>query len=85
MEKTFYLDESPHNPGYFLIRTNVGTIPFTTMVGSLNVLPARLLNLGYADYLRFCRDILGAELKGKNHLYPEPIIVLERHVLNPEV
>ena len=70
MRKVFYLDESPHNPGKYLIRVNVDLIPFTTTVGSLNLLAARLLNLSYAQYLRFCRDIVGAEIHGKNCYYP---------------
>ena len=39
------------------------------MKGSYNVMPARLLHLTYAQYLRYCRDRLGAELIGKNHKY----------------
>ena len=70
MKKVFYIDESAHNPGKYLIRVDITYIPFTTTVGSLAVLPARLMNLNYADYLRFCRDILGAEIIGKNCLYP---------------
>lgn len=69
---TFYYDESMHNPGLYLIRVKVQELPFTTTIGSLNVLPARLLNLSYANYLRFCRDVLGAEVHGKNKLYPVP-------------
>lgn len=37
--------------------------------GSYGVLPSRLLELSYANYLRFCRDILGATLYGKGHKY----------------
>ena len=70
MRKIFYLDESPHNPGKYLIRVNIDLIPFTTTIGSLNLLGARLMNLTYAQYLRFCRDIVGAEIQGKNCYYP---------------
>lgn len=70
MRKVFYMDESASNPGKYLIRVNVDLIPFETTIGSLAVLPARLLNLSYAQYLRFCRDIIGAEIHGKNCLYP---------------
>ena len=68
--KAFFSDESASNPGRYLIRVDVTKIPFTTTIGSLNLLPARLLNLSYAQYLRFCRDVLGAEIVGKNKLYP---------------
>lgn len=38
--------------------------------GSYNIICARLMGLSYAQYLRFCRDCLGAEITGKGHLYP---------------
>ena len=72
MRKIFYMDESAINPGLWMIRVHVDLLPFSTTIGSLNVLPARLLNLHYADYLRFCRDILFADVRGKNKLYPVP-------------
>ena len=68
--RAFYLDESPTHPGYYSIRTDINKIPFTCLKGSLNVLPARLMNLTYANYLRFCRDILHAEVYGKGSMYP---------------
>ena len=68
--KAFYMDESAHNPGWYMVRVDVTKIPFETTIGSLNLLPARLLNLTYAQYLRFCRDILGTKIVGKNCLYP---------------
>lgn len=40
--------------------------------GSYGVFPARLLNLSYADYLRYARDRLGAELVGKGKKYIIP-------------
>lgn len=83
MRKVFYLDESPHNPGKYLIRVNVDLIPFTTTIGSLNLLAARLLNLSYAQYLRFCRDIVGAEIHGKNCYYP--VAYFQRNVLSEQL
>ena len=68
--KAFYLEESVYNPGWYLIRVDVTQLPFTTIVGSLNVLPARLMMLSYANYLRFCRDVLNADIRGKNLFYP---------------
>lgn len=38
--------------------------------GALSVLASRLLGLDFVSYLRYCRDKLGAEVTGKNHLYP---------------
>lgn len=68
--KIFYIDESAINPGAYLIRTNIVKIPFVTLQGSLAILPARLMNLSYDNYLRFCRDILGADVRGKGNYYP---------------
>lgn len=68
--KAFRLEESATYPSYYLIKVDVTKIPFTTTRGSLNVIPARLMNLTYGNYLRFCRDVLGAEIYGKNSLYP---------------
>lgn len=67
----FYLDESPYRPGKYTIRINHDLFP-TRMgtSGSFNILAARLMNLSYAQYLRFCRDIVGGEIVGKNTIYP---------------
>jgi len=67
-----YADESPYHPGKFMIRFNFNKLPLTSTNGSYNVLSARLLGLTYADYLRYCRDVCGAELVGKGCLYPVP-------------
>lgn len=73
MKKYFYLSESPSNKGKYLITVDSEDLPFKSgMIGSYNVLVARLLNLSYAQYLRFARDILGAELVGKNFTYIIP-------------
>ena len=39
--------------------------------GSYNIMPARLLGLSYANYLRMCRDFYGATLNGEG-LYITP-------------
>lgn len=31
---------------------------------------ARIMNISYANYLRLCRDEYGAEIFGKNSMYP---------------
>lgn len=66
----FYLDESPNHPGKYMLRINFDNLPPIHTEGSFNVLPARLLNLSYAQYLRFCRDVVGGEIIGKNCIYP---------------
>lgn len=67
----FSLEESPYRPGKYTIRINFDKFPSQLSTsGSFNILPARLLNLSYAQYLRFCRDIVGGEIVGKKTVYP---------------
>ena len=70
MEKYFYLDESPVYKNKYIIKLNHDKFLFPTGTsGSYNVFIARVLNLSYADYLRYSRDRLGAELIGKQSRY----------------
>lgn len=71
-ERYFTYDESPLHPNRFMISPIIENLPIQRIDGSLNLLPARLLKLTYASYLRFCRDVLGAEIIGKNSYYPVP-------------
>ena len=67
----FTLEESPYRPGKYTIRINFDKFPSQLSTsGSFNLLPARLLNLSYAQYLRFCRDMVGGEIVGKKSVYP---------------
>ena len=67
----FVLEESPYRPGKYTIRLDLDKFSSQLSTsGSFNLLPARLLNLSYAQYLRFCRDIVGGEIVGKNTIYP---------------
>lgn len=69
-KRYFYLDESPVYPNKFIIRMEHNNFLFPNGTkGSYNVFAARLLNLSYAQYLRYCRDRVGAELVGKNKKY----------------
>ena len=70
MTKYFYLEESPSHPGKYRVAMNFDALPGIRTAGSYNLLPARLLCLSYAEYLRFCRDQLGAEIIGKKTMYP---------------
>lgn len=76
----FYFDECPNDPGKYCIRMDFSKleneVPRTD--GSFNVLGARLMNMSWPDYLRFCRDVLGAEIIGQGHLYP--IIKVSRNL-----
>ena len=71
--KYFNLEESPYMPTYSVIEVNHEAFKsaFPNGIdGSYILLPARLLNLSYADYLRYCRDKLEAFVVGKGHKYP---------------
>ena len=69
----FYLDDSPLYKNKYVIRFNIDKSLFPNgTTGSYNIFQARLLNLSYAEYLRFCRDKLGAELIGKGSRYMFP-------------
>ena len=69
-KRYFYLEESPYHPGKYGIYIDFDNLPPMKTTGSYNLLPARLLGLSYAEYLRFCRDELGAEITGKKNMYP---------------
>ena len=81
MEQFFLLDESPIYKGKYVIRFNVDLKYFPNGTrGSYNIFMARLLNLSYAEFLRYCRDKLGAELIGKGTRYPVPYFTLTEEV-----
>ena len=71
MKKYFYLDESMMCKGKYAIHMNHDLFPFPTGIGgSYNVLVARVLNLSYPDYLKYCASI-GAKLRGsEGYAYP---------------
>lgn len=82
MKKYFYLDESPFYKNKYMICLNHDLFLFPTgTTGSFNVFIARVLNLSYADFLRYCRDRLGAELIGKNKRYIVPYFENNQAVL----
>ena len=71
MKKTYFkLEESPIQKNKYLILPIHNNLPISGTNGSYALLPARLLNLSYAQYLRFCRDVYGASIIGKKHFYP---------------
>lgn len=68
---TYYIiDESPIQNGKYMLRPNYPLLPLNGTKGSYNVLGARIMNLSYSDFLRMCRDLYGAEIIGKNKMYP---------------
>ena len=66
----FLMEESPYQPGKYMITPNFPLLPLKGTRGSYNILAARIMNLTYADFLRLCRDLCGAEIVGKGHGYP---------------
>lgn len=66
----FKIEESPYNTGKYLIKPDFEKLPLKRTEGSYNVLPARVMGITYANYLRLCRDEYGAEIIGKNSSYP---------------
>lgn len=71
MGKYVYYEESPYNKGKYIISLHHEQFPFAAGTsGSYNVFLARLAGLSYADFLRMCRDEFGAEIIGKDKLYP---------------
>lgn len=69
MEKYFYFEDCSI-PHYLILRPDFNLLPLKYTEGSYGVLPARLMNLSYAQYCRMCRDLLGAKVIGKNSPYP---------------
>ena len=69
-KECFFYEESPYNPNKYIIKLNYENMPLKFTIGSYNLLAARLLNLSYPQYLRMCRDLLNAEIIGKDKKYP---------------
>lgn len=76
--KIFYRDESATQPGKYMIRADLNAFYLNSTEGSFNIIGARLMGLTYAQYLRMCRDIYGAEIVGKGSLYPYPVFKLSQ-------
>lgn len=68
--KCFIRDESASHPGKWIVRPVSDNFHLNSTSGSFNVICARLFNLDYPQYLRMCRDCFGAEIIGKNSMYP---------------
>ena len=70
MKKFFYVDTSPYYPEKYVLRLVHENFGLHGFRGSCNCIPAKLMMLSYANYLRLCRDVYGAEIYGKNTKYP---------------
>ena len=68
--KCFYKEESASQPGKFVIRPAHKNFHLNYAEGSYNLICARLFGISYPQFLRMCRDCFGAEIIGKNSMYP---------------
>lgn len=68
--KCFMRDESAAHPGKWRILPIYENFHLESTTGSYNLICARLMNLTYPQYLRMCRDCFGAEIIGKDSIYP---------------
>ena len=80
--KVFYRDESASHPGKYMIRADLDKFYLGYTEGSYNIIGARLMGLTYANYLRMCRDIYGAEIVGKGSNYPYPIFKFSKELVD---
>ena len=80
--KVFFRDESASQPGKYMIRADFDKFHLNSTDGTFNVIGARLMGLTYADYLRMCRDVYGAEIIGKGSMYPYPVFKLSQGLVD---
>ena len=68
--KVFELEESAYQTGKYVIRFHPELFCCESTEGSYALMAARLMGLSYANFCRFCRDNIQAEIIGKGHKYP---------------
>ncbi len=68
--KHLYIDENPFCKGTYLLFFKTNEFGWGKLPGHMGVLGARLLQISYPDYLRYCRDYYGAKIMGKKDLVP---------------
>lgn len=56
----FFLDETPHTKGKYIITNNFHKISIPRLTVSYGTLEARLVDLTYHEYFDFCEQCLGA-------------------------
>lgn len=71
--KCFEFVETPTYQNKFLILPVHDNFYLASTSGSFHIIGARVMNMSYATYLRFCRDVVGADIIGKNQKYPIPV------------
>lgn len=78
--KCFTREESSSQPGKYIIKPIHENFHLDSTNGSFNVICARLFGLSYANYLRMCRDCFGAEIIGREKLYPVAYFKLSKEL-----
>lgn len=70
--RPFKFEASPYHPGKWMITVDHEKFHChgLSKPGSYHILQARVMGLTYANYLRLCRDVFGAEIIGKKSMYP---------------
>lgn len=68
--KVFELEESSYQPKKYVLRFHPELFHCENTTGSFSIMAARVAGMPYGMYCRFCRDVLGAEIVGKNSAYP---------------
>lgn len=68
--KVFELEESGYQPNKYILIFHPDRFYSESTTGSFALMAARIAGLPYGMYCRFCRDVLGAEIVGKNSMYP---------------
>jgi len=68
--KHLYIDENPFYSGTYLLFFKTNEFGWGQIPGRSNILGARLLQISYPDYLRYCRDYYGAKIMGKKDKIP---------------
>lgn len=79
--KVFELEESSYQPNKYILRFHPELFHCDSTTGSFALMASRLLNISYPNYCRFCRDVLGAEVVGKNNRYPTVYFSKNQEVL----
>ena len=80
--KCFQREEATSQPGKYIIKPIHENFFLESTEGSFNVIGARLMGLTYAQYLRMCRDVYGAEIIGKNSKYPVAYFKLSQGLID---
>lgn len=78
--KHLYIDENPYYNGTYLLIFKTNEYGWGQLPGYMGILGARLLQIDYVDYLRYCRDYYGAKIMGKKDAVPH-LVFTDKNLL----